>query len=77
MDSKISGTVVDIAMVAFGIVVATTTIEGTDDASAKKLCESKKWSYCKRDKRYYTKKGHHHCFEWEHNCVNTKKHGYH
>jgi hypothetical protein len=63
MDSKISGTVVVVAMVAFGIVAATTTIAGTDDASAKKLCESKKWSHCKGDKEYYTKKGYHHCFK--------------
>ena len=46
-------------MVAFGIISAT-TIAGTNDASAKKLCESKKWSHCKGDKGYYTKKGHHH-----------------
>jgi hypothetical protein len=46
-------------MVVFGIVAAT-TIAGTDDASAKKLCESKKWSHCKRDKGYYTKKGYPH-----------------
>jgi hypothetical protein len=63
-----------IAIIAFGIIAAA-TLAGADDASAKKSCESQKWSHCKGDKGYYTKKGHHHCYKnLDKGCVNTKYH---
>jgi hypothetical protein len=68
MNSKQTLTIVAIAMVAFGMIAAT-TIVGPDDASAKKKsCEAKKWSHCKGDHHWYTKKGHHHCYKWEKGC---------
>ena len=62
MNSKQSISLMAIAIIAFGIVVAT-TLTGAYDASAKKSCASKKWSHCKGTKGYYTKNGHHHCFK--------------
>jgi hypothetical protein len=64
MDSKITLTIVVISLVAFGLIAAA-TFAGTDEASAKKSCKSKKWSHCKGDKGYYTVNGHHHCYESE------------
>jgi hypothetical protein len=63
-------------MVPFGIISAT-TIAGSDEASARKSYQSKKWSHCKGDKGWHIRKGHHHCFNGEKGCVNTKKHNYH
>ena len=59
-------------MMVFGI-VAETTIADLNDTTAKKSCESKKWSHCKGDKRWYKKKVKPHFFKEFKYCVNTKK----
>ena len=64
MNSKQTITIMVIAMIAFGMITAT-TIASPDDASAQKSCAAKKWSHCKGDHHWYTKKGHHYCFKGE------------
>jgi len=61
MNSKISFSIMAVAVIAFGLISAT-TFASPDDASAKS-CASKKWSHCKGDKGFYTEKGHHHCYK--------------
>jgi hypothetical protein len=68
MNSKQTITIMAIAMIAFGMIAAT-TIASPDDASAQKSCVAKKWSHCKGDHHWYTKKGHHHCFKGEKGCI--------
>jgi len=72
MESKTTLSIMAVAIIAFGLVAAT-TFASPDDASAQKSCKSKKFSHCKGTKGYYNKNGHHHCFEGESkDCVNTK-----
>jgi hypothetical protein len=68
MNSKRTITIMAIAMIAFGMIAATTTARPDDD-SAQKSCAAKKWSHCKGDRHWYTKKGHHHCFKGEKGCI--------
>jgi hypothetical protein len=72
MDSKITVTIMAVALIAFGLVAAT-TFASPDDASAQKSCKAKKWSHCKGDKGWYTEHGHHHCYKGEDDCENYKK----
>ena len=67
MDSKTTLSIMAVAIIAFGLVAAT-TFASPDDASAKKSCAAKKYSHCKGDKGYYTEKGHHHCYKEEKGC---------
>ena len=67
MNSKQTITIMAIAMIAFGMIAAT-TFASPDDASAQKSCAAKKYSHCKGDHHYYTIKGHHHCFKNEKGC---------
>jgi hypothetical protein len=64
MNSKQTITITAIAMIAFGMIAAT-TIASLDDTSTQKSCAPKKWSHCKGDHHWYTRKGHHHCFKGE------------
>jgi hypothetical protein len=74
MNSKQSLSLMAIAIIAFGMIAAT-TFASPDDASAQKSCKSKKWSHCKGTRGYYTIHGHHHCYKGESkDCVNTKYH---
>ena len=67
MDSKTTLSIMTIAIIAFGIIAAT-TFASPDDAFGKKSCRDKKWSNCKGDHHWYTKHGHHHCYKWEKDC---------
>lgn len=67
MNSKQLLSILAIAIVVF-IMIGATTIAGPDDASTKKSCAAKKWSHCKGDHHWYTKKGHHHCYKTEPGC---------
>ncbi len=68
MNSKQTITIMAIAMIAFGMIAATTTAS-PDDASAQKPCAAKEWSNGKGGGHWYTKKGHHHCFKGEKGCI--------
>lgn len=73
MEFKTTVVLFVIAITAIGM-IATSTFVVSHEASAKKSCESKKYSHCKGDKGWYTKKGHHHCFKSENGCVESEYH---
>jgi hypothetical protein len=67
MNSKQSLTIMAFAVVAF-VMIGAATFASPDDASAQKSCAAKKYSHCKGDHHWYTKKGHHHCYKSEPGC---------
>jgi hypothetical protein len=74
MESKTTITVMALALIAVGMMSAI-TILGSEEAFAKdKKCPQ---HGCKGTPGYYYKGTKHHCYKGSHNCVNTKKHGYH
>ncbi len=72
MDSKTTISIMALAIVAFGIMAATSFVM-PGDASAEKSCAAKHWSNCKGDKGWYTEHGHHHCYKTEPDCENYNK----
>jgi hypothetical protein len=60
----------------FSIIVATSII-GSEDTFVKRGHHRGKWCNphgCKGDRGWYTKRGHHHCFEGFPGCVESEYH---